>query len=85
MYLGQTTGTPIITGLTQLVQSGAQLYTALHPPRPAGVSPNVLPQYSPQQYMQTQPQGVFGLGLDPMTLALIAGGAILVIALIMKR
>jgi hypothetical protein len=84
MYLGQATGTPIITGLTQLVQSGAQLYTALQP-RPAGVSPNVLPQYAPQPQYIPQQQGVFGTGLDPMTLALIAGGAILLIAIVMRR
>lgn len=83
MYLGQATSTPIITGLTQLVQSGAQLYQTLRPPVPAGVTPSV-PLYAPPQYQQ-QPQGVFGTGLDPMTLALIAGGALILIAVVMRR
>jgi hypothetical protein len=83
MYLGQT-DTPIITGLTQLVQSGAQLYQAVKPPRAVGTSPNVLPVVPQPQYIP-QSQGVFGTGLDPMTLALIAGGAILLIAIVMRR
>lgn len=84
MYLGQTTSTPIITGLTQLVQSGAQLYQTLRPPVPAGVTPSV-PLYAPPQYQQPQSQGAFGTGLDPMTLALIAGGALILIAIVMRR
>jgi hypothetical protein len=85
MYLGQATGTPIITGLTQLVQAGGQLYQQLQP-RPAGVTPTnygVMPQYRmPESQL---PQGIFGTGLDPMTLALIVGGGVLIFVLARRK
>ncbi|MGH8742862.1 MAG: hypothetical protein ACREUY_01135 [Burkholderiales bacterium] len=74
--LGQSTFEQIVAAIPQVAQSAAQTVQAFRPV-PAGVTPN-LPRYIPA------PQGAFGLGIDPMTLALIAGGTILVILLMRK-
>lgn len=73
----------IVTALPSLVQSGAQIATAFRSTNaPVGVTPQFnVPAYQPQQQQYQQSSM---LGMDPLTLGLIAGGALLVIVL-MKR
>jgi hypothetical protein len=79
MYLGQSGFDQIIQALPQIAQSVTQVAQAFETQAPVGVTPNY---YPPPSYYRPQQQASFGI--DPMTLTLIAGGA-LVLILLMKR
>lgn len=86
----------IASALPGIVTAGATLYTALSPPAgvtpsnpyalPSGLNlpPGVTPGYQTAYGYPAAPQRQASLFSDPLTLSLLAGGAILLIVL-MKR
>lgn len=86
MYLGDTavaapataSSTPFLTALPGLLTAGAQFYQSTQ--RPTGATPT---NFGVPQYQMPQQHAGFGFG-DPMTMAMIAGGALLLM-IAMKR
>jgi hypothetical protein len=76
------------TALPSILQSGAQIATALSTRAPVGVTPQyglpVYPGYPQQQYQQSSMFGSFG-NMDATTMAMLAGGALLLIVMLKRK